>query len=193
MGKKGNRKLDDTIEILEFEEDIVARQVQQKKKNRHSILLLTSRILTIIIIVCIFIFGIFGVYRMNGKSMFPSFKDGSLLLFYRLDHSYTRGDVVVVKRDNRYQVYRITGISGDSISIVNNILFINGYQENTVTFYDTEENSSKKIEYPYKVIQDEFFVTNDYRNDSNDSRKFGSISKDEIVGRVIFQVQIRDF
>ena len=44
-----------------------------------------------------------------------------------------------------------------------------------------------------KVIQDEFFVTNDYRNDTNDSRKFGSISKDEIVGRVIFQVQIRDF
>ena len=103
MGKKGNRKLDDTIEILEFEEDIVARQVQQKKKNRHSILLLTSRILTIII-VCILIFEIFGVYRMNGKSMFPSFKDGSLLLFYRLDHSYTRGDVVVVKRDNRYQI-----------------------------------------------------------------------------------------
>ncbi len=193
MSKKGKRKLEDTIEILEFEEDITARQVQQKKKNHHNIFLLTFRILTIVIITCIFAFGVFGVYRMNGKSMFPSLKDGNLLLFYRLNNHYTRGDVVVVKKDKHYHIFRITGISGDSISIVNDILYINGYQENTVTFYDTEENNSKKIEYPYKVMDDEFFVTNDYRSDSNDSRKFGSISKNDIVGKVIFQVQIRDF
>jgi signal peptidase I len=128
---------------------------------------------------------------MNGSSMSPYITDGNLLIYYRLDKDYVIGDVVLVKQDNNYNIYRISGTNGDKISIEDGTLLINGFREEIQGFYDTEIPEDSKVTYPCVIGENEYFVTNDFRLDLNDSRSFGVINKKDIVGRVIAKLQIR--
>lgn len=128
---------------------------------------------------------------MNGSSMSPYITDGNLLIYYRLDKDYVVGDVVLVKQDNEYNIYRISGTNGDMITIEEGTLLINGFREEIQGFYDTELSEGSSVTYPCILGEDEYFVTNDFRLDFNDSRSFGKIEKKDIVGRVIGKLQIR--
>ncbi len=133
-------------------------------------------------------------FLVSGSSMEPNFKNGDYLLIDELAYRFRapeRGEVVVFRYPNDPRVYyikRIIGLPGERV-VVN---------ENKVTVYeDSEEiilNESyiwtrgSMGKYDVTLGQGEYFVMGDNRNFSYDSRSWGPLTEDEIIGLARFRL-----
>lgn len=117
---------------------------------------------------------------VSGSSMKPTFKDGEHIVLKKIQKHYRRGDVVVVKH-KQLLLKRIVGIPGDTIEFKNNKIYIN---QRIPTFYNYTGISDKNHSI-IKLGQDEYFIIGDHFQASYDSRSFGPIQKEQIVGNVI--------
>ena len=140
------------------------------------------------------IFGfIFGLKRMDSLNMNPNLKEGDLLLYYRINQVYRENDIIVIDNNGKQQVYRIVATTDQTVDFnQEGQLLIDGYPETETTYYKTGQDDKSKIKFPYKVNDNEYFVLNDLRTDTNYSRTFGSIKKSQIKGKVIGKIQIRN-
>lgn len=141
---------------------------------------------SLIIFFFIYIF-IVQPHRVKGESMFPSFKDGELLLVEKVTYRVyapSRGDVIVFRAPGSKDVdfiKRIVGLAGETIKVENGSVYINGIKLeepylSEVTLSNLEVN----------LGQDEYFVMGDNRDGSTDSRAFGPIKKKTIEGKAWF-------
>lgn len=161
---------------------------------KKRVILLAIKIVLFIVICIIVFFVIFGVGRMNDYSMYPSLKDGDLLVYYRMEGNFNNGDVVVVNHDNQEKVMRIIASPGQEVDIDDDGELSVDQQPSTYeAFYKTNRAEKYSFKYPYRVSQDCYFMLNDYRSNTDDSRTFGEVCKDKIKGRLISKIQIRDF
>ena len=160
-----------------------------KRNLRKQIIISIIKLLVISITTYLLLFYIFGFYIVKSNNMNPSFKSGSLLIYYRLNKEIEKLDVVIVKG----KIYRVIGTYKDEIDIANSIVLVNGMKEEGDVFFSTYKNETSNINYPLKIGKDEYFVLNDYRKEVSDSREFGLVKKAQIEGKIIGNIQIRDF
>ena len=124
---------------------------------------------------------------VSGESMMPTLKDGELFLSIKAEWAnIDKGDIVAV--DSKTLTYlssdmivkRIIAEPGDTISITNGVVTVNGevIEEDYILDKDEERVIVDTIEYTLK--DDEYFVMGDNRNNSTDSRYFGPIDKEYI-------------
>lgn len=125
---------------------------------------------------------------VEGASMTPTLHDGDRYLLNRLAYHYReprRGDLVVIRDPGHadYAVKRIVGLPLDVLQLKDGRIYLNGKQlsepylnEGTRTF------SADKKEHLIVVGQDHFFVLGDNRGISEDSRFYGAVRRDQIVG-----------
>ena len=71
-------------------------------------------------------------------------------------------------------------------------ILINGAPEEHITYFKTVLDNDSSITYPYVVPKDSYFLANDYRMNFSDSRTFGAVSKNQILGKVIGKLQSRN-
>ena len=146
-------------------------------------------IIIIIVVVLIRTFIVTPV-RVDGKSMYPTLKDGEILLLKKYDKSIERFDIVVVNIGKTKIVKRVIGLPGETIEYKNNKLYINN-KEIEEEFLNAEIKTSdfdlEKLNID-KIPENYYFVVGDNRNDSTDSRILGVISKRDIVGVTNFSI-----
>ena len=121
-----------------------------------------------------------------------------------------RGDVVVFfpPHESRYFIKRLVGLPGDKINIINGTLFVNNEMIEQ-TNSDVEPGNSRSVVMSEKlgtkqfaiqknqrpsrlsqnfsatVPKDHFFMIGDNRDNSSDSRVWGPVPKDRIVGKAV--------
>jgi signal peptidase I len=106
-------------------------------------------------------------------------------LSYRL-HDIHRGDVVVFERPNtrpgeiKDLIKRVIGLPGDTIEVRDNAVFVNSTR--LIEPYLDEADEMEDYG-PSVVPEGEIFVMGDNRDESQDSRAFGTVSQDQVVGR----------
>jgi signal peptidase I len=128
---------------------------------------------------------VFAIYIIEGSSMTPTFHNGDIalvnMLVWRIGR-LDRGEIVLV-RDGPYQEYatkRIVGLPGERIELNQNQVCVNGrLLSEPYLLKKTVTLSSKRI---FCLGAHEYFVLGDNRADSFDSRSYGPVSKDAIVG-----------
>lgn len=133
---------------------------------------------------------------VEGASMNPTFTDGNNLVMYRLSYKNKdpqRGDIIVFpyKDSHVYFIKRIIGLPGETIQIKDGKVYINGeVLEEDYTLDPILEGYEGRVADPLLLGEDEYFVMGDNRNNSLDSRfdEVGSLKKEDITGKVIFQV-----
>ena len=77
-------------------------------------------------------------------------------------------------------IKRVIGLPGETVEIRDNVVYVNGAPlDEPYLPPDLMMND----EGPWEVPDDHYFVMGDNRNSSNDSRRFGAIARDRIVGR----------
>lgn len=129
--------------------------------------------------------------------MEPSFYEGEYLIVDEISYrfkEFERGDVVVLKYTNKgeseFLIKRIIGLPGEEIVINNGRVLIKN-EENSDGFYLEEDYLFENIEtfgnIRENLSSDNYFILGDNRPNSLDSRYFGPIAKDQIVGRVFLR------
>ena len=178
----------------------MAKQIQSPAKvakNRRLDILtrrgygsLLLRLCVITLAVWIVFSQVFLVTQCEGQGMFPAIEDGDLILAYRLHEDYQKGDVVAYEMDGKTCLGRIVGKESDVIMMDTETgnLVINGTTQGGEIMYPTY--AKEGIEYPYRVPEG-LFLLGDYRTQAKDSRDFGPIPLDDILGKVITIVRRR--
>lgn len=154
----------------------------------------------------------FELVRVDGESMDYTLADGEIMFVSKLDYSSVwftfpwqdkrskeqapritaggnpeRFDVVICRYPGRGDtnfVKRVVGLPGDTVEIREGYLYINDeiYDE---PYIADEYRTGKLYSFgPYTVPDDHYFVLGDHRNNSNDSRSQGALSRDMIMGHV---------
>ena len=147
--------------------------------------------LLIVILMLWLIFGVFiGITHAPNDDMAPRIESGDMLIYYRRDKNVSANDVIVLEKNNTEYVARVIAVGGDTVDITDDEkLVING---NTVIekniYYETVKYR-EFIPYPYTVESGKCFVLVDKRQSGEDSRYFGTVSKDEICGTVLTVVR----
>lgn len=156
---------------------------------------------TTLIIIClsaIFIKNlIFVEYKVEGVSMQPTYEEGKLLSVNRLSlffHSLKRFDVILFQlpKSNETYVKRIIGLPGDEIHYKDDMLYVNGEAMEEPFLSHRSSNLSKSMgNFTLEEVIDKtripegyFFVIGDNRLQSRDSRHFGLVHIDNIIGKV---------
>ncbi len=148
---------------------------------------------SIFLIVYIFFFRPFQV---NGISMFPTFKNGEYILTNLITLRLSplkRGDVIVfiAPVDNTKDfIKRIIGLPGEKIFLHNGYVYINGKKLDESVYLAssirTYAGAYLGEDQPFTVPQGDYFVMGDNRPESSDSRAFGPIHADSIIGKSFF-------
>ena len=81
--------------------------MNKKDTIKDDFLFLLIKIAILVILLVITFVFIFGISRCSDNSMNPSFKDGDLVFYYRLQKEYNIADVVVVEKDDEVQIRSI--------------------------------------------------------------------------------------
>lgn len=155
-----------------------------------------SKIVIIALLIVIPIrYFLFQPFFVKGQSMEPNFEGGDYLIVDEISYRFRepqRGEVVVFKYpespSQRY-IKRIIGLPGETVEIKDGKVIIYKDKESWVLdeskylplFLETSGNTQIILE------QKEFFVLGDNRPVSSDSRRWGSLPREDIIGRVFFR------
>lgn len=135
-------------------------------------------------------------FIVSGASMEDTFHDREYLIVDQLSyrfHEPKRGDVIIFRYPNdpsKYFIKRVIALPGETIKL----------SGKTVTIQNEEHPEGFQLNEPYADIgngspeqsvilgEDEFFVMGDNRDHSSDSRVWGVLTGDEIVGRAFVRL-----
>ncbi len=136
-------------------------------------------VLILLVIILLRIYVVTPV-TVDGNSMNDTLYTNDLMLLFKVGN-IERYDIVVANHDNKKLIKRVIGMPNDKIKCVSGILYINN--EEDTSGYGYGENS----DFPeYTLKDDEYFLIGDNRSDSFDSRYFGPVKKEDIVGKANF-------
>jgi signal peptidase I len=134
--------------------------------------------------------------QVKGASMEPTFDSGDYILTSKITYKFRtqkRGDVIVFKSPKNPDVEyikRVIGLPGDKIKIQEGNLYINNalIQENYISAKTNLWEGGFIKEGEELVIPDKMlFVMGDNRPRSSDSREFGPIQEESIIGFVFYR------
>jgi signal peptidase I len=128
---------------------------------------------------------------IHGPSMEPGLQSEQGVIVNQLAYFFgapQRGDVIVfhppISPSEEY-IKRIIAIPGDTIALTDTSVTVNGVElkEPYVNPADTGPNENGQVIPPTKLGPGEYWVMGDNRGDSIDSRAFGAVPRQNIVGK----------
>ncbi len=156
----------------------------------------------------IFTAFVFQFYRVDGPSMEETLHNNDRLIVYKLSKTFSnltgsdylpgRGDIVVFNRTeddggSRQLIKRVIGLPGDRVVIKNAVVRV--FNDEHPEGYDPDVGTAHyKYTIPtagsvdLTIPEGQVFVMGDNRDNSLDSRVFGTISVDSIVGTLAARV-----
>jgi len=145
-------------------------------------------------------------YHIPSESMVPTLEDGDRVVVNRLSYRFgeiERGQVVVFAKPlgtdgENDLIKRVIGLPGETIQFVDNQVYINGFRVEE-TYLLEQDSTRPRLTIPgcdqiepardlCVIPEGHVFVMGDNRLGSSDSRVFGPIEIDSVVGRAFMRV-----
>jgi signal peptidase I len=125
--------------------------------------------------------------RIESVSMEDTLHPGNAVLVNRLAYRLgepARGDIVVFEPpfdSPEPYIKRIVGLPGDEVTIQDSRVYVNG-----IEIQEPYIKASPQTQGTWQVPWDTVFVMGDNRNNSSDSRSWGSVPLSNIIGKAVF-------
>ena len=181
--------------MYENKEESVYKLKQEKITKEHPFWeLLRFAVLAFLIIIPIRTF-IAQPFIVSGSSMYPTFQDGNYLIVDQISYRFedpNRGDIIVFrfpKDKKKFFIKRIIGLPNESIKIDGSKITI--MNDNHPDGFDLNELYVKNLAFDNMTVvlgNDEFFVMGDNRSSSSDSRSWGNVKENLIIGHVLLRL-----
>jgi len=135
-------------------------------------------------------------HKVSGLSMFPTMHDADFLITEKISYKLGEpkmGNIIVLKnpRDESQDfIKRIVALPGDTIKIQDGSVFVNGAllpESYLPTGTPTHAGTFLSEGATVKAGPNQYFVFGDNRGHSSDSREWGAITKQEIIGKAFFR------
>jgi signal peptidase I len=130
--------------------------------------------------------------RVTGDSMLPNFLDGEQIVAEKVSvktGDIERGEVIIFKHPvhtDRLVIKRVIALPGEKVQIMNKTTYINGIALDESYLGEgevTEPGTVIHDEEEYEVPANSYILMGDNRGNSTDSRHWGAVNKDMIIGK----------
>ncbi|HEV7178391.1 MAG TPA: signal peptidase I [Candidatus Baltobacteraceae bacterium] len=139
-------------------------------------------------ILCVLIAAFFvRMPQVSGLSMEPHISSGEYVVINTLAYRFSqpkRGDIVAFRHDGdtpEIYIKRVIGLPGDRVRIDRGALFLNGQAVDEPYVHFKDQRSFPEVTVPSGDV----FVLGDNRANSEDSRFFGPVTDDHLIGRAL--------
>ncbi|MCA9328026.1 signal peptidase I [Candidatus Saccharibacteria bacterium] len=195
----------------------VHARMQRKERLAHfrSVAATVAILLLAPVIAVLLTAYVFQSYQVDGPSMEQTLHNNDRLIVWKLPrtwaritgHQYVpnRGDIIILNEsglssfgsetDSKQLVKRVIGLPGDHIVIKNNILTVynsehpNGFEPDSTLPYGADGAIPPTTdELDVQLSSTELFVCGDNRPNSLDSRSFGPIQTNQVVGKLVARI-----
>jgi signal peptidase I len=128
---------------------------------------------------------------VQGRSMAPTLHDGERYFLNRwlfMIREPRRGDLVVIRDAGHhdYAVKRIVGLPNETVSIKEGKVFINNApMDEPYLFPNTKTICPNGGTMQVRLGEDDYFVLGDNRGNSEDSRYYGALEREQIIGLLV--------
>lgn len=145
-------------------------------------------IITILIVVPFRLF-IAQPFIVSGDSMVPTFHNGEYLIVDELSYYMRephRGEVVIFrypKEPSKFFIKRVIGLPGETVIIKNGHIEITEVGGARITLTEPYVKAEVLSDMTTILAQNEYFVMGDNRNASSDSRFWGPVPQQLLIGR----------
>lgn len=185
---------------------------RRRKENLRSTFSTIAILLTAPLIAVVLTLFVFQSYQVNGESMETTLSHNDRLIVWKLPKTWAkitgneyipkRGDVVVFvepalgrlgQNPGKQLIKRVVGLPGERVTVDDGALTVynsqnpQGFQPDKTLPYGQTVGETP-IEGEWYVGENEVFVIGDNRNNSLDSRTFGAIKAENIVGKLIVRI-----
>jgi signal peptidase I len=184
-----------------------------RPSQKHRELFSTLAVIGAAILVAVFIIMfVFRSYQVDGPSMKNTLQDADKLIIWKVPRTWSnitghpyipgRGDVIVFtesglsqfgQQDKKQLIKRVIGLPGDHVVVKNGAITI--YNKDHPEGFDPDKTLPYGKNIPetsgdinYTLGPKQIFVCGDNRPDSLDSRSFGPINANQIVGKLVVRV-----
>ncbi len=170
--------------------DLSTDTTKPEKKEHPLAEIVRFSIIAIIIVVPIRLF-IAQPFIVSGASMEETFYTGEYLIIDQVTYHFdepARGEVIIFRypRDpSKFFIKRVIGLPGETISIIDNEVTISNQNSPNGFVLDEPYIAQMTPTAPFTTTlsEDEYFVMGDNRDKSSDSRTWGPLEEDKIIGR----------
>lgn len=165
----------------DMDEAIPVKQSRLKSWMRE----LIESVLPALVIVLVVNIFLAQATRVEGQSMEPVLHNDERLIIEKVSYRFQeprRGDIIVLRRAHRAGeplIKRVVGLPGETVEIKGGQVYIDG-QPLDEEYLDQATWGATP---PVLVPEEHVFVLGDNRRASNDSRAFGEVAFDDIIGK----------
>ena len=149
-------------------------------------LVLFRNLTALIVIIWILFNFVIGVTIAENDDMRPGIRAGDVLICYRLDKKPVLRELIIFKKNGHEYAGRVVAAGGDNVELDENSgLMVNDNVVSEEGILGRTYAFEGSVVYPLVLEKNEYFVLCDRRDDSEDSRLYGPVNTNEIVGTVI--------
>ena len=168
--------------------------VPPERSHVRGILEFVLLIVGVLVVVWLLHTFVFQPYRIPSGSMETTIMTDDMVLAEKVSYYFREpesGDIVVfddTNVDGRHLIKRCIAVGGQTVELIDGKVVVDGVvlDEPYTNNHPSYPLNSKTVTYPYKVPEGYIWVMGDNRTNSQDSRYFGAISLDSVIGRGVF-------
>lgn len=205
----------DSEDIISETVDTLRGSSSKKPDGSRAFISTLGVIIGAILVAVLMMLFVFRSYQVDGPSMQPTLHNNDRLIIWKVSrtwaritgHAYipNRGDIIVFSQPNlatadgggtKELIKRVIALPGERVVVANGKVTVynkenpNGFDPDTTLPYgkglDLTTNNEERID--ETIGKDQVYVMGDNRNNSMDSRAFGPIDANNIVGKLVLRV-----
>ncbi len=164
-----------------------------------------------VLLIFIIISALLGRFEIHQNSMEPNFHEGQRVMVSRIGSLWSqmlvstahasgsdsasafglhRSQIIVFYENDQHEgdplIKRVIGVPGDTVLVSDGVVSVNG-QPIDEPYVHGQATSCNSYCEPVVLAENTYFVMGDNRAVSRDSRSFGPIQADQIIGRVVLR------